>query len=143
MQGPAQLIRQRPPQLRPHEAADRDASPLAGQLDQRAVAALRLDAHPVGPELDPVGAPTERGLALLHQAIGMGKGVALLRAFMQVVWSEGVDAGSDAGLQIIATRAGLDAATVSAANAASASQPKSRAGSSAPSAGGVTLSLSE
>lgn len=63
---------------------------------------------PFGRIADPVGLPTERGLALLHRAIGLGKGVELLQSFMQAVWSEGVDAGTDEGLQLIATRCGLD-----------------------------------
>ena len=65
-----------------------------------------------GSVVDPVGAPTERGLALLHRAIGQGKGPALTESFLQGVFADGIDAGSDAGLSIIATRAGLSAADV-------------------------------
>lgn len=64
---------------------------------------------PFGRISDPVGAPTERGLAVLHRAIGVGKGTDFLRAFMRAVWSEGVDAGTDNGMQRIAGRAGLNA----------------------------------
>ena len=70
---------------------------------------------PFGCVVDPVGEPTERGLALLHKAITLGKGPALAESFLQGVFAEGVDAGSDAGLWQIANRAGLTAADVAAA----------------------------
>jgi 2-hydroxychromene-2-carboxylate isomerase len=70
---------------------------------------------PFGCVVDPVGEPTERGLALLHKAITLGKGPALAESFLQGVFAEGVDAGSDAGLSLIASRAGLSAADVAAA----------------------------
>lgn len=57
---------------------------------------------------DPVGRPTERGLALLAFAIGMGQGESYLRSFMHGVWAEGIDAGSDRGLRRITERAGLN-----------------------------------
>jgi 2-hydroxychromene-2-carboxylate isomerase len=67
---------------------------------------------PFGRIVDPVGAPTERGLAVLHRACEAGRGEQFLESFMRGVWAEGVDAGSDAGLRSIAARAGLDAAFV-------------------------------
>jgi len=70
---------------------------------------------PFGKIVDPVGAPTERGLAVLHRACAIGRGEQFLESFMRGVWSEGVDAGSDAGLGAIAARAGLDAGFVAAA----------------------------
>ena len=70
---------------------------------------------PFGCVVDPVGEPTERGLALLHKAIALGKGPALAESFLQGVIAEGVDAGSDTGLSLIASRAGLSAADVAAA----------------------------
>ena len=57
---------------------------------------------------DPVGKPTERGLALIPVAERHGLGEAYLGSFMRGVWSEGIDAGSDRGLRRIAQRAGLD-----------------------------------
>lgn len=57
---------------------------------------------------DPVGRPVERGYALLPWAIGEGKGYDYCAAFMRAVWSQGVDAGSDAGLRRIVEAAGLD-----------------------------------
>ncbi len=65
--------------------------------------------------VDPVGVPTERGLAVLHRAIDAGQGPQFLDSFMRGVWSEGLDAGSDDGLKTIAGRAGLDDAFVAAA----------------------------
>ncbi|MGI9133586.1 MAG: DsbA family protein [Rhodoferax sp.] len=56
---------------------------------------------------DPLGRPTERGLALLALAERCGCGPAYLLSFMQGVWAEGLDAGSDRGLRRIAERAGL------------------------------------
>ena len=70
---------------------------------------------PFGCVVDPVGEPTERGLALLHKAITLDKGPALAESFLQGVFADGIDAGSDAGLSIIAGRAGLSAADVTEA----------------------------
>jgi 2-hydroxychromene-2-carboxylate isomerase len=57
---------------------------------------------------DPVGRPTERGLALLAFAMRAGQGERFLVSFMRGVWAEGIDAGSDRGLRRIAERAGLN-----------------------------------
>lgn len=62
---------------------------------------------PFGTVADPVGAPTERGLAVLHYAISQGRGAALLESFLRGVFAEGIDAGSDRGLKRIAQRAGI------------------------------------
>ena len=70
---------------------------------------------PFGRVADPVGLPTERGLALVFKALERGQGCAVFESFLQGVWAEGIDAGSDAGLLRIAERAGLDQAFVEAA----------------------------
>ena len=57
---------------------------------------------------DPVGRPTERGLALIPFAERAGKGEDYLLSFMRGVWAEGIDAGNDRGLRKIIERAGLD-----------------------------------
>ncbi|MEO6623274.1 MAG: DsbA family protein [Burkholderiaceae bacterium] len=57
---------------------------------------------------DPLGRPTERGLALMPLAERRGLGEAYLVSFMRGVWSEGLDAGSERGLRRIAQRAGLN-----------------------------------
>jgi 2-hydroxychromene-2-carboxylate isomerase len=62
---------------------------------------------PFGSIVDPVGAPTERGLALLHKANQMGRGIEMAQSFLRGVFAEGVDAGSDKGLLALAERAGL------------------------------------
>jgi 2-hydroxychromene-2-carboxylate isomerase len=67
----------------------------------------RLHGVPFGRLNDPIGRPTERGLAVLARAERLGLGEAFLRAFMHGVWAEGVDAGSDRGLRRLAERAGL------------------------------------
>lgn len=62
---------------------------------------------PFGRINDPLGRPVERGLALMPLAERMGLGQAYVLSFMQGVWAEGVNAGSDRGLRRIAERAGL------------------------------------
>ncbi len=62
---------------------------------------------PFGRLNDPLGKPTERGMALIPLAERLGLGPEYLLSFMRSVWSEGVDAGSDRGLRRIAERAGL------------------------------------
>lgn len=57
---------------------------------------------------DPVGKPTERGLALIPFAEHAGKAEGYMLSFMRGVWAEGIDAGSDRGLRKIVERAGLD-----------------------------------
>jgi 2-hydroxychromene-2-carboxylate isomerase len=70
---------------------------------------------PFGKITDPTGLPTERGLAVLQQAIAQGRGVQFALSFLQGVWGEGINAGSDRGLNTIASRAGIDAPAVKAA----------------------------
>ncbi|MFM8518667.1 MAG: DsbA family protein [Nevskiaceae bacterium] len=70
---------------------------------------------PFGDIVDPVGAPTERGLAVMHHAIALGCGEEFLESFLRGVFAEGLDAGSDRGLQRIANRAGMNATAVSRA----------------------------
>jgi 2-hydroxychromene-2-carboxylate isomerase len=67
----------------------------------------RLRNTPFGRINDPVGRPTERGLALIPYAEQHGRGQEYLLSFMQGVWAEGIDAGSDRGLRRIVERAGL------------------------------------
>ena len=62
---------------------------------------------PFGRLCDPVGRPTERGLALMPLAQAQGVGPAYLQSFMQGVWAQGLDAGSDKCLRRITERAGL------------------------------------
>ena len=56
---------------------------------------------------DPVGKPTERGLALIPFAEQHSKGQEFVLAFMHGVWADGIDAGSDKGLRKIVEQAGL------------------------------------
>ncbi len=67
---------------------------------------------PFGRVNDPVGRPTERGLSLVPLAERLGCAEAYVLSFMQGVWAEGVDAGSDRGLRRITERAGLPWAEV-------------------------------
>jgi 2-hydroxychromene-2-carboxylate isomerase len=62
---------------------------------------------PFGRLNDPVGRPTERGLALMPLAERLGKGQQYVLSFMRGVWAEGIDAGSDRGLRSITERSGL------------------------------------
>lgn len=72
---------------------------------------------PFGRIADPVGPPTERGIALVHHALARDTraGIAMAESFLQGVFAEGIDAGTRDGLLRIAARAGLDAAAVDAA----------------------------
>lgn len=65
--------------------------------------------------VDPVGKPVERGYAVLHQAMKTGLGLQFAQSFLQGVWADGIDAGTDSGLYSLAARAGLDKAFVAAA----------------------------
>jgi 2-hydroxychromene-2-carboxylate isomerase len=68
-----------------------------------------------GTVADPVGKPVENGLALLHAAIKTGQGSALLESFLEGVFAQGIDASSAAGLERIATRAGMSAPDIASA----------------------------
>ncbi|MBM4203366.1 MAG: 2-hydroxychromene-2-carboxylate isomerase [Gammaproteobacteria bacterium] len=63
---------------------------------------------PFGRIADPVGEPVERGYSLLALARGAGREFDYCQSFMQGVWAEGIDAGSESGLKLIVERAGLD-----------------------------------
>ena len=52
---------------------------------------------PFGRIADPVGVPTERGLAVLHHAMAADKGPEFLWSFLRGVWAEGIDAGQRLG----------------------------------------------
>ncbi len=70
---------------------------------------------PFGRIADPVGAGAERGLAVLHHAIGDGRGNAFAESFLKGVFADGIDAATDKGLAAIAERAGIGASVVFAA----------------------------
>ena len=63
---------------------------------------------PFGCLNDPLGKPTERGLALMPFAEMHNAAEAYVMSFMQGVWAEGLDAGTDKHLQIMVERAGLN-----------------------------------
>ncbi len=62
---------------------------------------------PFGRINDPVGKPTERALALMPLAESLGLGQAYVKSFMHSVWAQGIDAGTDTGLQLICEHAKL------------------------------------
>lgn len=62
---------------------------------------------PFGRISDPVGRPVERGYSLLPWAVQNGRGYEYVQAFLEGVWSQGINAGSDRGLRRIVHRAGL------------------------------------
>lgn len=70
---------------------------------------------PFGLIADPVGRPTERGLAVTFHAMKTGKGAAFAHSFLKGVFAEGIDAGSRKGLLRLCERAGLTAADMEAA----------------------------
>jgi 2-hydroxychromene-2-carboxylate isomerase len=57
---------------------------------------------------DPVGRPVERCFSLYPFARERGRAAELLLEFMRASWSQGVDTGTDAGLRLVAERAGLE-----------------------------------
>jgi len=63
---------------------------------------------PFGRIVDPVGKPVERGYSILPWARGQGRGYEFCHAFLSGVWSQGIDAGTDAGLKQIVEAAGLN-----------------------------------
>ncbi len=63
---------------------------------------------PFGRIVDPVGKPVERGYSILPWAREQGRGYEFCHAFLSGVWSQGIDAGTDAGLRQIVEAAGLD-----------------------------------
>lgn len=70
---------------------------------------------PFGRICDPVGEGVERGLAVLDRAIALGKGPAFAESFLAGAFAEAVDATTDAGLRLLAGRAGLSDADVAQA----------------------------
>lgn len=68
-----------------------------------------------GKIVDPVGVGVERGLAVLRRAMAIGRGEDFALSFLQGVFADGIDSASDAGLAVIAARAGVDADVVAAA----------------------------
>lgn len=63
---------------------------------------------PFGRICDPLGAGVERGYALFDYAEDQGKFAPYCAAFMRSVWSQGVDAATDRGMERIVTSAGLE-----------------------------------
>jgi len=76
-------------------------------ISQDAAREAFVQGVPFGCLNDPLGHPTERGLALMPFAEMHNAAEDYVKSFMQGVWSEGLDAGTDAHLQIIVERAGL------------------------------------
>ena len=62
---------------------------------------------PFGNLFDPVGEPVERGYAILHRAIELGRGFEFVQSFLSGVWSEGLNARIDRDLRTITERSGL------------------------------------
>ena len=57
---------------------------------------------------DPLGAGVERCYALYEFAVSAGKGLEFLESCARGAWAEGINAATDAGLQVLVERAGLD-----------------------------------
>ncbi len=63
---------------------------------------------PFGRICDPLGKGVERGYALLEHAEAQNRLPEFCSGFLRAVWSEGVNAATDRGLQTIVENAGLD-----------------------------------
>lgn len=70
---------------------------------------------PFGKVSDPVGEPVNRGLAVLFSVLESERGASFLLSFLKGVFAEGVDAGSDDGLEHLCLRAGISRAEMDAA----------------------------
>ncbi len=68
----------------------------------------RFHSIPFGRIADPAGKPMERGYSLLPWATAHNRCYEFCLSFLKNVWSQGVDAGSDKGLEKIVIEAGLD-----------------------------------
>ena len=62
---------------------------------------------PFGHVCDPVGRPIERVYSLVPFAREQGRAEALLCEFARSAWAEGVETGTDAGMQLVIERAGI------------------------------------
>lgn len=80
-----------------------------------------------GAIVDPVGKPAERGLAVLCAAIAEGRGEAFLLSFLQGVFADGIDAGTEPGLATICARADISARAMHAALADTSWREKTEA----------------
>lgn len=63
---------------------------------------------PFGQICDPVGEPVRRGYSLLPYARQENRAEEFLYAFCRLAWSQGVDMGTDRGMQMAVEQAGLD-----------------------------------
>lgn len=70
---------------------------------------------PFGNVVDPVGKPIEDGLAILHRAIELGRGVPFLNAFLRGAFAEGLNTHKPQSLLRLADATGLSRSDVDAA----------------------------
>ena len=80
-----------PPKLRGKWALGRPTAALEAK-EMREAERMGM---PFGNICDPLGRPTERGLAVLHHANETGRGEAFLLSFLKGVWADGLDGGSE------------------------------------------------
>jgi 2-hydroxychromene-2-carboxylate isomerase len=62
---------------------------------------------PFGKVVDPVGKGVERCIAVLHHAVGLGKGEAFAERALRAIWSEGADLTQNRVLYALGAEAGL------------------------------------
>jgi 2-hydroxychromene-2-carboxylate isomerase len=70
---------------------------------------------PYGTIVDPVGPGAERALAVLHQAVKLGRGEDFAELGLRAAFADGIELASDKGLTDVAKRAGLSADVVKTA----------------------------
>ncbi|MEM8769294.1 MAG: DsbA family protein [Pseudomonadota bacterium] len=68
----------------------------------------RVHGSPLGRVVDPFGDPVRRAFALFPAALKLSRGMEFVTAYLQGAWVDGVDIGTEAGLQQVAAAAGLD-----------------------------------
>lgn len=68
----------------------------------------RMSGQVIGRPVDPFGEPVRRALSLWNWAQGEGRGAEFLAEYLDAAWIEGLDITTDAGIETVVGRAGLD-----------------------------------
>jgi len=63
---------------------------------------------PFGHIVDPFGEPVKNAFALFPAAMTLGKGMDFVTAYLAAAWADGIDITTEAGLQRVASNAGID-----------------------------------
>lgn len=64
--------------------------------------------QPFGPIVDPFGEPVKRAFSLFPYMVELGKEVEYCSNYLKAAWAEGIDITTDAGLQLVVERSGVN-----------------------------------